>query len=160
MTPLQKIYDAFLAQVQDDEWGSWEEWERQEDWYQLLLAAIVWFKFPRIPLTITEEEIDAIEVDEEIIITYNRFFNNELTNAEIQVIVAFMRAAWLERIVLSWENLRPLYSERDFSPANMLREFSTKTDAQFKLARRLEATYYRTIDGQPFKFRNLSGGPH
>lgn len=141
MTPFQSIYDAFLSQIQDDEWVTWEDWEREEDWKQLLSAALPWFKFPRVSLEINEEG-----------------FIDSLTNAEIQILVAFMKYIWLERMVLSWENLRPLYSERDFSPATMLDKFRNQQENQLKAARKLEATYYRSIKGAPYPFSRLAGG--
>lgn len=141
MTFYEDIYDAFLAQINDDEWSSWEEWEREEDWKQLLMAAIPWFKFPRVSLEPLEDG-----------------FNASLSNTEIQILVAFMKYIWLERMILSWENLRPLYSERDFSPATMLDKFRQQQENQLKVAKQLEATYYRSIDGKPFPFSRLAGG--
>lgn len=141
MTFYEDIYNAFLAQIQDDEWATWGEWEREEDWKQLLYAAIPWFKFPRVDLTLGDNS-----------------FNAQLSNTEIQILVAFMKYIWLERVILSWENIRPLYSERDFSPATMLDKFRQQQENQLKVAKQLEATYYRSIDGKPFSFSRLAGG--
>lgn len=141
MTAYQTIYDAFLSQVQDDEWTTWEQWEREEDWKQLLSAALPWFKFPRFSLEMGEEG-----------------FIDTLSNVEIQIIAAFMKYIWVERMILSWENMRPLYSERDFSPASMLDKFRQQQENQLKAARKLESIYYRSIDGKPFSYSRLAGG--
>lgn len=140
---LQVVYDAFLAQIDDDEWIAWDEWEREEDWYQLFLAAVSWFRFPRVSLELDEER--------------ENFIDEEISNSEVQVIVGYMKLSWLSRVVNSWENLRPLYQERDFSPATMLNEFRLKEQGQAKLAKEIEARYYRSIDGKPFPFRRLYG---
>lgn len=50
MTPYNKIYDAFLARILEDEWEHWLIEEAQADWYQLMEAALPWFKFPRVSL--------------------------------------------------------------------------------------------------------------
>ena len=47
MTSLQKVYDAFLVKMLEDEWVEWEEEEVNEDLYNLLEGALAWFKFPR-----------------------------------------------------------------------------------------------------------------
>lgn len=145
MTSYQVVYDAFLAQISDDEWANWEDWERQEDWKQLLYAATPWFKFPRIPLTLSDDGfVETIDPNKD--------------NNEIQVIVAYMKFIWLSRIIDDTKNLQTLYSERDFSPAQMLKEFKGKQDTQLKFAKMLESTYYRSIGGKPYPFSNLAGG--
>ena len=54
MTPIQKVYDAFLSKMLEDEWLNWTDEENQEDWRSLLDAAIPYFKFPRVSLEIDE----------------------------------------------------------------------------------------------------------
>ena len=140
-TSYEEIYEAFLSQIESDEWEFWREYEAQEDWKMLLEAALPLFKFPRVDLN-----------------SRNDFgFEEELGNAEVQVIVGFMKAAWLERVVNSWENLRPLYSERDFSPATMLNELRLKLNHQVGLAEKRERRYYRSDQGRPFPYSKLSG---
>lgn len=142
MVTYEEIYEAFLGQIESDEWNTWEEWEAQEDWKQLLNAAIPLFKFPRVDLYSTDEA---------------GFLDEDMGLPEIQVLVGYMKAIWLERVVNSWENLRPLYSERDFSPATMLNELRLKLTQQVTLADNRERRYYRSDKGKPFPFRNLSG---
>lgn len=140
-TPYQKIYEAFLSQIESDEWEAWELLEAEEDWRQLLDASLPLFRFPRIDLETRD----------------NSGFKREVGNREIQVLVGFMKAVWLERVVNSWENLKPLYSERDFSPATMLNELRLKSTRQWKLAEKRERTYYRVEDGEPFKYSKMAG---
>ena len=139
MTDLQVVYDAFLSKILDDEWENWTEEEIQEDLYSLLGAATTWFKFPRVSLEFSTEG-----------------FEDDLTNEEIQILATYMKCEWLNRNILTWENVKPLYEERDFSQANLLDKFNAMLDAEKKNARRLEANYYRSVNKKPFAYRNLA----
>ena len=141
MTDFQVVYDAFLAKILEDEWVNWDLDDIQEDWKALLLGAIPWFKFPRVSLDYDENEL---------------VFNEDLSNEEIQILASYMKCEWLNRTILSWENVKPLYEERDFSQANLLDKFNQMLLAEKKNAARLEALYYRSIKRQPFEYRNLA----
>lgn len=138
MTPYSKVYDAFLAKILEDEWENWLIEEAEEDWRQILESAIPWFKFPRISLERNDEG-----------------FINDLGQAEIQILANFMKCEWLDRNIFSWENIKPLYSERDFSPANMLDKLKQKYEQSKAMADKLESNYYRSINGKPFKYSKL-----
>lgn len=141
MTDFQVVYDAFLAKILEDEWVNWDLDDIQEDWKALLMGALPWFKFPRV----------SLDVDEE-----NLCFNEDLSNEEIQILATYMKCEWLNRTILSWENVKPLYEERDFSQANLLDKFNQMLAAEKKNAARLEALYYRSIKRKPFEYRNLA----
>nr|DAE11706.1 MAG TPA: hypothetical protein [Siphoviridae sp. ct2vX3] len=98
MTPYFKVYEAFLARILEDEWQDWLIEEAEADWRQILEAALPWFKFPRV----------SLEHDE-------NGFVDDLSNQEIQIIANYMKCEWLNRCLLTWENVKPLYQERDFS---------------------------------------------
>jgi len=139
MTDLQVVYDAFLSKILDDEWENWTEEDINQDLYALLSAATSWFKFPRVSLDFTEEG-----------------FTDDLTNEEVQILACYMKCEWLNRNILTWENVKPLYEERDFSQANLLDKFNAMLDAEKKNARRLEANYYRSVGKKSFKYRDLA----
>lgn len=134
------IYQAFLSKILEDEWAHWEWPEVQEDLRDLLEGAIPWFKFPRISLDRTDEG-----------------FVNELGNAEIQILASYMKCQWLNRVILTWENIKPLYEERDFSQANLLDKFNQALDNEKYNALKLERVYYRSRGGKPFDFSKLAG---
>lgn len=140
MTELSQVYDAFLAKMLDDEWANWEEEEMAEDWRAILDGAITWFKFPRVPLDIVDDS-----------------FTEDLSNEEIQILASYMKCEWLNRTILTWENIKPLYEERDFSQANLLDKFNQTLAAEKKNAARLESKYYRAIGHKPFDYRQLAG---
>ena len=141
MTPFRKVYDAFLSRILEDEWQHWMVEEAEQDWYQIMTNAITWFKFPRV----------SLEFDD-------NGFVDDLNNEEIQIIADFMKCEWLNRCIMTWENVKPLYEERDFSQANLLDKLDELQQAQEKKARQREANYYRSIKGKPFDFSKLAGG--
>ena len=145
MTNFQVVYDAFLAKQLDDEWNAWDEEDMQEDWKSLLMGALPWFKFPRVPLDIGIDEEDGTEK-----------FVSDLSNEEIQILATYMKCEWLNRTILTWENVKPLYEERDFSQANLLDKFHQMLEQEKKNAAKLEAVYYRSIKRKPFDYTKLA----
>ena len=141
MTPLQAIYNSFLSKMLDDEWSSWAEVEVNEDLEQLLVGAIAHFKFPRVDLTIEGDH-----------------FVGELDVNEVQILANFMRCEWVDRTILTWENIKSLYSERDFSQANLLDKLKAISENEWKKAEKLESNYYRSIKGKPYDYSKLAGG--
>lgn len=142
MTPLQEVYDAFLVKMLEDEWGNWTEEEAVMDWYALLLSTLPRFKFPRVDLTIIDKS----------------FFEGKLSNEEIQILATYMKCEWLNRSILTWENVKPLYEERDFSQANLLDKLNATLEAEKNNAKELESLYYRSRKGKPFDYSKLAGG--
>lgn len=141
MTNFQVIYDAFLAKILEDEWVNWEAEDIQEDLQAILYGALPWFKFPRVSLDINSD---------------NTGFVADLSNEEVQILATYMKCEWLNRTILTWENVKPLYEERDFSQANLLDKFNNMLAAEKKNAARLEALYYRSIKRKPFEYRQMA----
>lgn len=140
MTSYQKVYDAFLAKMLEDEWVNWSKEEIEQDFRAILEGSIPWFKFPRT----------SLERDD------NGFIET-LSNEEIQILACYMKCEWLNRTILTWENVKPLYTERDFSQANLLDKFRQLLEAERYTALKLERIYYRSVKGKPFKYSNLAG---
>ena len=67
-----------------------------------------------------------------------------------------MKCEWLNRTILTWENVKPLYEERDFSQANLLDKFNEMLSAEQKHVAQLEAIYYRSVNKKPFKYSQLA----
>lgn len=139
MTPFPKVYDAFLGKILDDEWENWTREDFEKDMFSLLCAAIMRFKFPRV----------SLEYDEE-------GFIDDLSNEEIQILATYMKCEWLNRTILTWENVKPLYTERDFSQANLIDKFNAMLAAELKNGQRLESIYYRSVNKKPFLYRKLA----
>ena len=139
MTSYEVIYDAFLVKMLDDEWGFWTDEELKADLHGLLEGAIPWFKFPRVSL----ERGDGC-------------FKEDLSNEEIQILATYMKCEWLNRNILTWENIKPLYEERDFSQANLLAKFQSMLEAEKYNALKLERVYYRSRKGKSFDYSKLA----
>jgi hypothetical protein len=140
MTPFQTVYDAFLAKILDDEWSNWETADVEEDLRQVLESAIPHFRFPRVALDRTDSG-----------------FTNTLNQSEIQILASYMKIEWLNRCILTWENIKPLYEEKDFSQANLLDKFSQSLELETKRANKLQQNYYRSVEGKPFDYSIWAG---
>ena len=141
MKPLQAVYDAFLSKLTEDEWLNWTDEEIEMDWRSLFDAAVPYFKFPRVSLEVKN----------------GWFVDKDISNAEIQIIATYMKCEWLNRTILTWENVKPLYVERDFSQANLLDKLKGLLEKEEKKASKLESLYYRSINGAPFDYTKLVG---
>lgn len=142
LTPYQTVYDAFLAKIEEDEWAWADDSATVEaDWKALLDSALAYIKFPRVNL---------YEQD-------NAGFVNQLGAQEIQLIANYMKVAWLDRDIHSWEKIRDQYGESDFSQANYLDKLTRLLETSLKTADRLQHTYYRAPNGSPFQYSKLAG---
>lgn len=140
MTPYSIVYKAALGRILEDDWTEWSEDEIKEDLSDLLDAALPWFKFPRVSLIRTEEGLEG-----------------DLSNEEIQILASLMKCEWLNRNIMTWENVKPLYDERDFSPGNTLDKLNKTLKYERDTARKLESIYYRSIKGSPYDYRKWAG---
>ena len=143
MTPLKQVYDSFLSKMLEDEWAFWTEKEIQQDLYQLLNGALVWFKFPKVSLEIEGEH-----------------FVEELSLMEVEILATYMKCEWLNRTILTWENIKPQYEERDFSQANLIDKLTELLEREEGKAARLEKNYYRLgkgKQGKVFDYTKLAG---
>lgn len=155
-TPFLKVYDAFLARITADEWTLEEELAIVErDWQELLQIAIFRFKYPRVDLTI--EEVNDADFDSDNQLKHYQFVS-DLTNDEIQLLALYMKHEWVKRCIASWENIRQLYADKDFSQANHLDKLN-KLEAAIQLeVHKAEGIYDRSREKNPANlFRKLAG---
>lgn len=148
-TPFVRVYDAFLARITADEWTLEEELAIVErDWRQLLKMSIFRFKYPRVSLEI-EESTDENSVYQ---------FTEDLTNDQIQLLALYMKHEWVKRCIASWQNIRQLYADKDFSQANHLDKLN-KLEAAIALeVQHAEGIYDRSRFKRPADlFRKLAG---
>ena len=152
-TPFIRVYDAFLSSITADEWTLEEELAIVErDWQELLRKAIFRFKYPRIDLTV--EQID----DEEDTELHSYQFVADLTNDEIQLLALYMKHEWVKRCIASWENIRQLYTDKDFSQANHLDKLNKLEAALALEVHKAEGIYDRSRGKRPADlFKKLAG---
>ena len=152
-TPFLKVYDAFLARITADEWTLEEELAIVErDWQELLRIGIFRFKYPRISL-----EIEEVETEQEKQLPRYQFVN-DLTNDEIQLLALYMKHEWIKRCIASWENIRQLYADKDFSQANHLDKLNKLESAVNDEIHKFEGIYDRSRNKRPAElFKKLAG---
>ena len=140
MTSFETVYDAFLSKTTADDWANeYEEVsgellptkEALEDLRQILENALPYFKFPRTSLARNEEG-----------------FEEDLSPEEIAIISEYMKVEWLDRTIHTWENIKVMYDERDWSPANLLKQFIALKASSEEKALKLERIYSRSITGE------------
>ena len=141
MASVYDVYDAFLSKMLEDEWLNWTDEEREEDWRSLLDAAIPYFKFPRVSLDIEND----------------KFVDEAFSNEEVQILATYMKVEWLNRTIMTWENVKPLYVERDFSQANLIDKLKQLLEREEYKALKLERIYYRSRQKKPFDYSKLAG---
>ena len=146
------MYDAFLARITADEWTLEEELAIVErDWQELLNMAIFRFKYPRVSLE--KEEVESENSDLKM---YQ--FVDDLTNDEIQLLALYMKHEWVKRCIASWENIRQLYADKDFSQANHLDKLNKLEAAIQAEVRHAEGVYDRSRGKRPaILFKKLAG---
>lgn len=113
----------------------------RKDWYMLLNSAKFHFRYPRVSLESNEEE-----------------FFEDLGNDEIQVLSTLMRREWLDRCLATWDNIRQLYSDQDFSPASFLEKLRQTCRQSKEDCESVLDDYSRSVKYKPNKiFSSLSG---
>ena len=158
MTSYKIIYDAFLGKIEEDKWCNEVDNYTSlfADWENLLESALPWFKFPRVSLARKPSEFSN---NEEFVLGH---FEEDLSNQEIMIIATLMKWMWLNRTINTWENVRVMYDERDFSQGNLLNNFVKLLDKTENECFRLQKLYARSRDDgsgrrKPYQFSKLAG---
>ena len=68
-----------------------------------------------------------------------------------------MKVEWINRSIATWENIKPLYDEADFSPGNRLDKLIKLSDRAEAEGAKLEAAYYRSVYGKPHNYSKMAG---
>ena len=155
-TPFLKVYEAFLARITADEWTLEEDIAIVErDWQQLLDIAIFRFKYPRNSLKKLEFDPDP-NCDCNPLISCA--FEGDLDQDEIQLLALYMKHEWIKRCVASWENIRQLYADKNFSQANHLDKLNKLETAVAEEIHKAEGIYDRSRNKRPAGiFKKLAG---
>ena len=69
-----------------------------------------------------------------------------------------MKHEWVKRCIASWENIRQLYADKDFSQANHLDKLNKLQEAVADEVHKAEGIYDRSRDKRPADlFKKLAG---
>ena len=127
-TKFASVYNRFLGKITDDMYMELTPEDTIRDLQNLLIDAIPGFEFPRKKLSYTlsvDFEGDGYPVPsiEGTIFIDNSYFEEELTDEEVDILAILMMKGWLQRQITSIEVTRMKYSGTDFkmtSQANHL----------------------------------------
>ncbi len=143
-TPYTTIYDAYFAKVKDDFYQAMDAEELEVELYSVLKAALPRFLYPKVDLDGRDED----------------GFEEDLTNAEIDIIASLMALVWVETKITDIEVTRQVFRDHDFqltSQASHLRALiAAKSDLKAS-CRDLMHSYSKVENRRP-NFSNLAGG--
>lgn len=136
------VYSKFLSTIKSCTLASFSPQEIEDELFDLLTLSISDFKFPKISLAYEYNE------DED-----EYYFVEELRDAEVRVLIAFMRANWVSYQLTQEKNFDNQYYDsttRTYSKANMLAQLNKLHDSLLKIAKQTEYDYNRVaLDGTP-----------
>ena len=108
-TPFSDVYNNFLSKITDDMYMELTLQDTEKILYELLIAALPKFQFPRQDLSYQQIQVEG-QYEEQTIWA----FVNELTQQEINIISTYMIVEWIGQQLASIENTRMKYSGSDF----------------------------------------------
>lgn len=137
MTPFQKIYDRFFVYVTDDFFTEVCKRPKQKELYDLLMASMPLFEFPREPFSIsTKKKYEEVSY----------FLDQELTEEEVNILAVGMAEIWSLQQTLNIENTRHKFSGPDFkisSQASHLQRLMKLEESMRHEHRRLQMLHSR-----------------
>lgn len=134
------LFPLFLSTLSSCTLASYTDEELEQALNQLAVRAIARFRFPRTKLDYAIDD------------SGQGSFVNELSMAEIEVIVCWMKVLWLELQLSKERNYENLYADKDvkaFSSGNLIASIVKALDTFTAQARKTEEFYYRSNNGVP-----------
>ena len=161
------LYPPFRATIRGQYYGVILQEDMDEECFNLAQRAIAAFKFPKISTEYKTfyavrnsdnelEEVDPQEVPDAIL---HGYFINELTYAEIEVLIAWMKVYWCENQISNADNFEDMYTDvniKTYSRANAV-DKNMKLMAEYReYARELENRYSRVNDERKPSFGDIN----
>jgi len=151
------LYPSFIATIRGEYYGVVTQDDIDEECFHLAERAIAAFKFPKISTEYKTfyavrnadnalEEVDPEDIPEAI---PHGFFVNNLSYAEIEILIAWMKVYWCENQISNADNFDEIYTDaniKTYSRANAV-DKNMKLMAEYReYARELENRYSRVND--------------
>ena len=111
-TPFSDVYNSFLSKITDDMYMELTVEDTYKILYELVVAALPKFQFPRQDLSYQQIFIEGQDEDDQGDLVWA--FVNKLTPQEINIISTYMIVEWVGQQLASIENTRMKYSGADF----------------------------------------------
>lgn len=145
MVSFETLYNQFLSSISSYTLSQLSDDDIKAELFNLAERAIAAFKFPKVSLTYSEQEDDYGGL--------SHYFDNNVTQKELNVLIAHMKVYWIEFQISKEERLQTLYYDdnvRTFSTANMLAQLNRMYENFVKIAEKAEYNYSRiAADGRP-----------
>lgn len=128
MVYFEEINKQLLNTISSSTLSGMSDFEIDETLAMLMFRAIADFRFPQIALTYDKEVNSNLG-------TQKYYFTNDITQKEINVLLALMKKYWLEQQLDSERNFEMLYYDKDvrtFSRGNIMQQLKARyEDAKF-----------------------------
>lgn len=144
------IYEQFLTYVRSCTYADLTDEELDSINYKFLIRALAEFRFPQVSLDYTETV-----VEEKTIYTFT-----EITQREINVLLAYMRKYFLEWILTREKNFEQQYYDmttRTFSQANLVAQMNAAYKTAIKEANDVNFDYTRQDDSKKPRIHLVNG---
>lgn len=141
-----EIMPVFLDSVKDCTFLKMDDVDLAAVLVGIIKMSIEDFLFPKVPLTY---EYDSMTdpLDHE---PFGYYFTEEVTTAEIKVIIAWMRVYWVQMQLNNADNFsNPLFDKdiKGYSPAMMLKTIESVYNTTYKAAQTATFNYSRKSKG-------------
>lgn len=139
MVSFDTLYNQFLSSVSSYTLAQLSDDEIRAELFNLTQRSLAMFKFPKMALTYTADENPHTGE-----ITY--IFDNDVTQRELNVVLAYMKVLWIEFQISKEERLRNQYYDdnvRTFSAANMIAQLNRMYENFLARAKDEEYNYGR-----------------
>ena len=161
-TLFSTIFDSFLARVTEDMYMEMTELDTYMALQDILVNSIPRFEFPRFDLTDYEESfweegtycgVESNKVTVPSTALVGGFFNNKLTQEEINILSLCMVVEWFSQQLATTDNTKMKYTGSDFkmtSQANHMAKLKVMIDSYKQDCFHLQRLYKRreVVDGE------------
>lgn len=154
------LYPSFRGAIRGEYYGVISQDFLDEECFNIACRAIAAFKFPKISTSYTvfyaRWETVVIEGEEQEVLVEvsednpdgipHAYFNNELSYAEIEVILAWMLVYWAQKQLSNSDNFEDMYTDvniKTYSRANAVDKNLKLLDQYRQYARDVENRYSR-----------------
>lgn len=150
------LYPSFRATIRGEYYGIITQDDLDEECYHLACRAISTFKFPKTSLDYetfyairTEDNvIEEVDEDHPDAIPHG-VFKEEISYAEVEVLIAWMKVYWHENLLSNSDNFEDLYTDaniKTFSRANLI-DKNTNVLKDARKAAQVAETRYSRVNG-------------
>ena len=144
----ETLYPLFLTTLSSCTLTQYTDAELEHELGNFARRAIARFMFPRISLQYTQDEAN------------NYMFVHDVTDKELEFIVAYMNVLWLEYQLQKERHYENVYVDKDvkaFSSGSLITAITKALESHNLRARKIEEHYYRSENGQS-TLEDLNGG--